>query len=60
TFRRLYAGLSDTELVEQYESMHIGNGDFDIYEFDEGLGTWKLKYIYAAKLAGRPQAFRAA
>ncbi len=60
TFRRLYAGLSDAELVEQYESMQIGNGDFDIYEFDEGLGTWKLKYIFAAKLAGRPQAFRAA
>lgn len=60
TFRRLFAGLSDADLVEQYESMHIGNGDFDVYEFDEQLGTWKLKYIYAAKFAGRPQAFRAA
>jgi broad specificity phosphatase PhoE len=59
-FRRLYAGLKDAELVEMYESMHIGNGDFDVYEFDEQLGTWKLKYIYACKFAGRPQAFRAA
>lgn len=59
-FRRLYAGLKDAELVEMYENMHIGNGDFDVYEFDEQLGTWKLKYIYACKFAGRPQAFRAA
>ncbi len=59
-FRRMYAGLNDDELVEMYESMHIGNGDFDVYEYDEALGTWKLKYIYCAKFAGRPQAFRAA
>lgn len=59
-FRRLFAGLSDADLVEQYESMHIGNGDFDVYEFDEGCGSWKLKYMYAAKFAGRPRALRAA
>lgn len=59
-FRRLFAGLNDADLVDMYENMHIGNGDFDVYEFDEQLGTWKLKYIYACKFAGRPQAFRAA
>lgn len=59
-FRRLFAGLSDADLVEQYESMQIGNGDFDIYEFDEGCGSWKLKYLYAAKFAGRPRALRVA
>ena len=59
-FRRLYAGLEDDKLVEMYESMHIGNGDFDVYEFDETCGTWKLKFMYSAKFAGRPPAFRAA
>ncbi len=59
-FRRTYAGLADDKLVEMYESMSIGNGDFDVYELDETTGKWKLKYYYCARLARRKHALRAA
>ncbi len=59
-FRRTYAGLADEKLVELYESMSIGNGDFDIYELDETSGKWKLKFYYCARLSRRKPALRVA
>ncbi|MCC6980194.1 MAG: histidine phosphatase family protein [Candidatus Melainabacteria bacterium] len=59
-FRRHYGGLADAKVLEMYESMQIGNGDFDVYELDETSGKWKLKYVYTGRLSPRKAALRAA